>query len=199
MDGAAPRFGSFKLRGRLFRRGCAFSVARFCFLLSVPDSMHYSIQNQSEPEPENQPELGDKQKAIDRLLNLYIHQNNLLWSRLQALTALQIPVLGGWYFFWKNQPNWFAFGVAILGALLSLAILELTNCDGDRRDDLKKRIEPIDKAEYDLLFPDFKRWIRGRRLMQIIVIAFCFIDFGLAGGTFFLQPPAPPVALKVAP
>jgi hypothetical protein len=51
------------------------------------------------PKLEHPLKLKDWPKTIDRLLNLYSHQNTLLWSRLQTLTALQIPVLGGWYFF----------------------------------------------------------------------------------------------------
>ena len=48
------------------------------------------------PQSEDQQKEKDRQqKSIDRLVNLYMHQNTLLWGRLQALTALQIPVLGG--------------------------------------------------------------------------------------------------------
>jgi hypothetical protein len=144
------------------------------------------------PQSEDQQKEKDRQqKSIDRLVNLYMHQNTLLWSRLQALTALQIPVLGGWYFFWSNQPQpqWLACAVAILGALLSLAILELTNCDASRRKYLRDSIEPIDKAEYYRLFPEhhdrrlfgkIAMWLfgkkgiplSGKRVMKIVVVSF---------------------------
>ncbi|HEY5813387.1 MAG TPA: hypothetical protein VIT23_12140 [Terrimicrobiaceae bacterium] len=100
----------------------------------------------------------DKAKTIDRLVNLWIHQNTLLWNRLQTLTALQVAVLGGWYYFYFSRhtftSTFLALLIALLGVLLSLLIRELTNCDASRRDSLRKRVQDLDLLYGKVIFPE---------------------------------------------
>jgi hypothetical protein len=94
-------------------------------------------------------------KTIDRLINLLTHQNTLLWSRLQTLSALQVPVLGGWYFFFVWNPRFdLAAYVSLLGVVLSSLIWQLIHCDADRRDYLRKSVKDVEQPEAQLLFPE---------------------------------------------
>jgi hypothetical protein len=122
-----------------------------------------------------------KDKILDHLIDLWKHQNTLLWSRLQTLAGLQIPVLGGWYFFWtSNNRLHFAGFIAFLGVILSALIWELINCDADRRDDIRKQVKENYSKEAETLFPDSKqRFFRGLTIMQMIVGIFFLIDFAL--------------------
>ena len=93
------------------------------------------------------------------MVNLWVHQNNLLWSRLQTLTALQLPMLGGWYYFYfrgKSDANTaLALLVASLGVFLSLLIRELAGCDASRRRYLLEKVQELDpKPDGIEIFPD---------------------------------------------
>lgn len=55
----------------------------------------------------------------DRVL-LWIHQSNLLWSRLQTISAIQVGVFTGWYFL-RGSELWLAN--CLLGFAIALLIL----------------------------------------------------------------------------
>jgi hypothetical protein len=120
--------------------------------------------------------LADKPKTIDRLVTLYMHQNTLLWTRLQTLAALQLPVLAGWYFFYQQSKFPLAACVALLGTILSALIWELFHCDADRRNYLRKKLLEVDQIEGKIIFPDMRTWISGFRVMELIVGLFLAID-----------------------
>ena len=42
-------------------------------------------------------------KSSDRV-SLWIHQSNLLWSRLQTISAIQVGTFAGWYFLREKEP-----------------------------------------------------------------------------------------------
>jgi hypothetical protein len=78
-------------------------MAKACCLAVVAclsqDATMYKVEEEKPQEDRSaKTQSDDKAKTIDRLVNLWVHQNTLLWSRMQTLTALQVAVLGGWYF-----------------------------------------------------------------------------------------------------
>ena len=126
--------------------------------------------------------LKEREKTTDRLLDQWIHQNKLLWIRSQTLTALQLPVLGGWYYFYfKPEPEFdFATYLAALGVVLSALIWNLFHCDADRRDYLRDKVKEMDPYGGSIIFPKTCPWLRGRTVMQLIVGLFFVIDLVLA-------------------
>lgn len=87
-------------------------------------------------------------KATDRFLNLWIHQNGLLWGRLQAISALQVAVLGGWYALFVGGSGSvikqiLGTFIAVLGWYLSMGIRELINIDVRFRDQHRNKLEML--------------------------------------------------------
>jgi len=78
---------------------------------------------------------------LDRCLNLWIHQNSLLWGRLQTIAAIQGAVLGGWYFLFTGEQFIWAFLLAALGTFLSERVHALIKCDLALRKIYKDKIE----------------------------------------------------------
>ncbi|HEY5813113.1 MAG TPA: hypothetical protein VIT23_10740 [Terrimicrobiaceae bacterium] len=125
----------------------------------------------------------DKAKTIDRLLDLWIHQNTLLWNRLQTLAVLQVPVIGGWYFFYFSRNTFtttsLALLVALLGVFLSVLIRGLTSCDASRRDYLRKRIQGLDRIYGKEIFPDDESIDENKgiiRALEVWIMRGIFLD-----------------------
>jgi len=120
----------------------------------------------------------DQEKTIDRLLNLWLHQNTLLWSRLQTIALLQVPVMTAWFWFSQREDLiGFAVAIATLGGFLSLLINELIDCDAEHRDSIREQVRKMDS----MVFPHHTRTRpRGITIMKAITGLFVVVDFGLA-------------------
>jgi hypothetical protein len=84
---------------------------------------------------------------LDRCINLWTHQNTLLWGRLQTLSAIQVAVIGGWYFLFAGQHFIWAFLLSMLGTFLSYCVHSLI----DRDLSLRKKF----RDELDKIVPEF--------------------------------------------
>jgi len=61
-------------------------------------------------------------------IQLWIHQSNLLWSRLQTVSAIQVGAFTGWYFLKENDPC-LAFLLVGLAFFLTLLVVGIVNRD----------------------------------------------------------------------
>src|SRR6266705_2475026 len=78
---------------------------------------------------------------IDRCINLWIHQNTLLWGRLQTLSALQVAVIGGWYLLFSGHHFIWALLLSALGIFLSLCVYLLICADLALRDKFREELD----------------------------------------------------------
>ena len=90
-----------------------------------------------------------KEKLIDRLSIFWMHQNELLWGRLQTIAVIQAGVLAGWYYLTFSDNGIFApflaFCLTSLGFILSREVKELIECDLDHRRYHSDMLKELDK------------------------------------------------------
>ncbi len=131
------------------------------------------------------------------LMTYYIHQDALLWSRVQWLIALQAGVLTAGF---SQRHNWIGPTIMVLGAILTILILFLLLKDQDDRDGnllvmdkLANALLP-DQIRNELILegkeepfirlttipPKWRFWARGRYIISGTIIGFCLIDILLA-------------------
>ncbi len=99
-------------------------------------------------------------KSIDRRLNLWTHQNTLLWGRLQTISALQLAIFAGWYAtFVKGSgfcTDFLGATIAAIGLFLSVQLRRLILADIKFRNQQRDKIRELQKAgipEAEHLFP----------------------------------------------
>jgi hypothetical protein len=83
------------------------------------------------------------------LVALWIHQNQVVWGRLQTIGVVQVAVIAGWYHtFTSREPERSGYSalISLLGFALSFATLLIVYCDLDRREELRERIVALDGA-----------------------------------------------------
>ena len=97
----------------------------------------------------------------DLNVQIWIHQSNLLWSRLQTISAIQVGAFTGWYFL-RGKDLWLANSLLILTILLLILFVPIFYRDIYY---LKKfRIEDEKKKT------GVKRFIRGRYAPYALLI-----------------------------
>ncbi len=119
-----------------------------------------------------------------------IHQDQLLWSRIQTVSAIQVGVIGGGFAIhsaWKDLP--LGGGLLVIGGLLTLVLFYLIigdYADMEVNDDIMKRLAerllPSDlKDEGKEIKWTGKRilpsWLSGHRMIYSMVILFISVDF----------------------
>lgn len=92
-------------------------------------------------EDDTKAEAGVNPQFFTVLMNYYIHQNGLMWNRLQFLVAVQAAVLTGAYTM-RSQAG-LPVALLVLGFLLSLAVLLMMKRDEQIRDVNRPLIEYI--------------------------------------------------------
>jgi hypothetical protein len=108
----------------------------------------------------------DKAETVNKLVDLYTHQNTLLWGRLQTLSVLQLPVAAGWYTFWKDCSFDRSLFVASVGVIFTCLIGNLVNCDSGRRNYLRDKLH----ERAPVLFPKYKKpGLSGFQVMLAIL------------------------------
>ncbi len=116
-----------------------------------------------------------------------IHQDRLLWSRVQTVHAVEAGILaGGFYlaFIWENP---FSAGLLlIIGGVLTLFLFLLIKGDyadhmvnADIMDKLAKRLLPFDMKVKNLKvrWAAERRGLRGHHMIYISIITFTAVDF----------------------
>jgi hypothetical protein len=114
-----------------------------------------------------------------QIVDLWISQNSLMWSRLKTLYIIQSALMGSWFFLCNTQhfvSSFFLlfFGTIIIGFLLAIIKRdkEYLNAYGRR---LCISIPP----------PPFK-WMKGRNIFPLSVIIVILFNFILMGLSYFL-------------
>jgi len=123
----------------------------------------------------------------------WIHQDRLLWSRIQTLMALQGAVLAGAFVL---RASWLGPALLLLGAALTTLVLAFTWNDLDDRDQNARvldslmaalappsgRVLPSPPSTLRLTAhrPSWRRWVRARRVVPGVMLFFTLLDLGLA-------------------
>ena len=83
-----------------------------------------------------------KETFFAALMGQYTHQNGLLWSRVQTLSAIQAAVIAG-AFAVPKEPAVYYVGILLLGIILTILMLPLIWRDIKVRDCNKEIIEKL--------------------------------------------------------
>ncbi len=125
-----------------------------------------------------------------------IHQDQLIWSRVQIIHAVEAGILAGGYALnsiWENPL--FAGLLLIIGGVLTLFLFFLVKRDyADHMvnativDELAERLLPSDMKEQNLTvrWTAERRGLRGHHMIYTSVIGFTVLDFVL--GIYLLRP-----------
>ena len=122
-----------------------------------------------------------------------IHQDQLLWSRIQIVHAVQVGVLGGGFALHSVWGHSFLGGwLLVIGGLLTLVLYFLIVGDyADMKvnesimDKLAKKLLPWDMKGEEIRWTDrdvpprscLPGWLPGHRLIYGMVILFISVDF----------------------
>jgi hypothetical protein len=112
---------------------------------------------------------------IEAWLSYFLHQDNLMWNRLQTIGVIQIAVWSSAYAVRSNV--WFSICILGFGLALTLIICLLMQRDDDYRRDIEKRLGTLN------IDPP-KRWcsfLRGESAAFIIygMILAAYIALGI--------------------
>jgi hypothetical protein len=123
----------------------------------------------------NSPEDPPDDKLTAHLLSLWMHQNTILWGRIQLISAIQAVVVGGWYTLFTADKFRYAALLTLLGTALSLAVFAVIDCDLDWRRDIKKRLENLDSRIFPQKIPAVSGWF----VIRSIAIGFFWLNVAL--------------------
>jgi hypothetical protein len=110
-----------------------------------------------------------KEQDQREILSYFLHQNNLMWNRLQTVGVIQIGILGAGYKLRTIPP--LAYITLCFGAILTFLVLLLFNRDNFYRERFRKELCPplcwkAKKHKYALN----GKWI-ARIMFGILIIA----------------------------
>jgi hypothetical protein len=102
-----------------------------------------------------------------------MHQNTLLWGRLQTISGVQVAVIGGWYFLLAGHHCVWAGLLAGLGTFLSYQIHELIKLDIAFRNKIRDEIDEV----VPKFFPAHSGKGHGSKIIQRLSAAFAIINW----------------------
>ena len=103
----------------------------------------------------------------------FLHQDNLMWNRLQTMGVIQIGTLSAAYGLKSNQV--FSICILALGVLLTLCVFFLLKRDEVVRMRLEEQLDGLDYAVD-------RKWyapLKGREIAWILLVAIILSDFML--------------------
>lgn len=123
-----------------------------------------------------------KETFFAALMDQYAHQNELLWSRVQTLSAIQAAVIAG-SFAVPKEPSVYYVGVLLLGIILTFLVLPVIWRDIKVRECNRGIIEKLGK-EFDkdfVLNPEPPQYfpVRGDHIILVAVVLLLLVDFAL--------------------
>gem|GEM_PF-2992539 len=80
------------------------------------------------------------QPSADKLVDLWMHENRLAWSRVQTAIALHAALIFGWYYSMTDDLPQFAAPLALLGVALTAIMLFLLWLDSRARSRVRSRL-----------------------------------------------------------
>ncbi|MFC1871066.1 hypothetical protein ACFLYF_01500 [Chloroflexota bacterium] len=102
----------------------------------------------SENECKNIGELStsDKMSLYQILMSHRQHAENVFWSRIQILHAIQAAVLVGGYYLWENTERWYAIPLLVLGLVLTVLLRILARNDWNDANINKKLMDSLESC-----------------------------------------------------
>ncbi|MBI1811645.1 MAG: hypothetical protein HY035_11565 [Nitrospirae bacterium] len=118
-----------------------------------------------------------KEQIYSSLIAFYLHQDRLMWSRVQTIVAVQGAVLGATYSLRKY--DYFVWcGILALGVMLTVLIFFVMKRDQQVRDEIAEQIG----NSFPLIPPPKWPALRGRFAIFLIVVILVGTDIALAIG-----------------
>jgi len=111
-----------------------------------------------------------KSPSPGELFSFFIHQDDLMWNRLQTIGVIQIGALGS--AFGLASTRWFSLSILVLGILLTLVTFFLL-----KRDELMRMKIEGQLKQFDYSVP--RVWyapLKGREATWIITISLLAAD-----------------------
>ena len=104
------------------------------------------------------------------LLLFFLHQDNLMWSRLQTMGVVQIGAISSAYAL--RSTRWLSLSILFLGTVLTLLIFFLMKRDELMRMRIEEQLEALDYRVY-------RKWyapIKGREATWVFIIVLLSVD-----------------------
>lgn len=115
-------------------------------------------------------------KLYAPLMSYYLHQDHLMWSRIQTVIAVQAGSLGGAYTIRQDSP-YIAVLLMVLGVILTVLLYFLLKRDEQIRDVIEKFMG----SPFPLIpEPSWPALLRGRSIIRIVFTLLLFVDVGFA-------------------
>ena len=115
----------------------------------------------------------------DQALSFVLHQDNLMWSRIQTMQAVQLAGLGGCYAL--RDTVWLAISILFLGAMLTVLVFCILKRDQLIRD----KLLPASKLDWRVPLTWYAP-ITGTQVTWMILIVLLLADmvlgFSVVGG-----------------
>jgi len=111
-----------------------------------------------------------KSLSKSELVSFFLHQDNLMWNRLQTMGVVQIAALGSAY--GLRSTRWLSVSILVLAIVLTLLIFFLLKRDELMRMKIEDQIEQFD-------YSVSREWyapIKGREATWIITIGLLAAD-----------------------
>lgn len=145
------------------------------------------MESNETPKTENTEEAEADSGLYRALISHYLHQDRLLWSRVQLLVAVQGAVLAGSY---SLRYHWLAIGILSMGVVLTILLILLIEKDQRDRDvnlgildALGLRLLPANLQQPPIRMTS--TWIiRGQWVLRIVLWA--FVGLNLILGVLYL-------------
>lgn len=150
------------------------------------------LSNQSTRKKAYKPDTEEQDYSVlySALMSHYLHQDNLLWSRVQILIAVQGAILVAGF---SLRGHWLSSAIMLLGALLTSLVMILVFLDQTVRDSnlaildklaekflpdrIKKELHQEGyEAKIRYTTPTKYKLMRGRYIFRGILIIFISID-----------------------
>jgi hypothetical protein len=129
------------------------------------------------------PESLKNEKLVGHLLVLWMHQNTLVWGRVQLISAIQVAVIGGWYTLFVADKYRYAGLISLLGVVLSFLVAATIECDLEWRRDIKKRLIALEPD----IFPEKVDALPGWQVITNVASGFLWLNAILFAVTFITK------------
>ncbi len=111
-----------------------------------------------------------KSLSKSELLLFFLHQDNLMWSRLQTMGVIQIGAISSAYAL--RSTRWLSLSILFFGIVLTLLLFFLMKRDELMRTRIEEQLGALD-------YRVFRKWyapIKGSEAAWIIIISLLAVD-----------------------
>ncbi len=116
--------------------------------------------------------MADKDCVID----VFIEQNKLLWSRIQTVYVFEAAIIAAWYVVWRRDIWQVGIAIGVAGAIVTFLVLLITVRDAEYVKAYLTRLQD----ENGLPCPSPRStWRGGRRMLPGIVGVVLVVNIAL--------------------